>query len=114
MPVTPVESSAWLNRLNQEMWSDFWQPFLLHNNLSTWQDTVSAAAPRGWEVEIADVSIGATAPQLSGTQCAGVMLCVYAWCCGRAHMQHHPSAAPPVPCRLPGARRPRHRRADRR
>lgn len=37
LPVTPVESVAWLNRLNQEMWAAFWQPFLLNNNLSMWQ-----------------------------------------------------------------------------
>lgn len=37
LPVTPVESVAWLNRLNQEMWQPFWQPFLLANNLSSWQ-----------------------------------------------------------------------------
>jgi hypothetical protein len=36
LPVTPVESAAWLNRLNQEMWATFWQPFLLVNNLSSW------------------------------------------------------------------------------
>jgi hypothetical protein len=151
LPVTPVESAAWLNRLNQDMWQPFWQPFLLANNLSSWQvssssscmcalaqavqnmqgvvfdfgpkrsglfggcdpcscpgeadrqhtydvtgllryavalsillllllvmgvyvcccvcgsqDTVAAAAPKGWEVEIADVSIGTLAPQMSG------------------------------------------------
>jgi hypothetical protein len=32
------------------------------------QDTVAAAAPRGWEVEIADVSIGSIAPELSNLQ----------------------------------------------
>jgi hypothetical protein len=32
------------------------------------QDTVSAAAPRGWEVEIADVNIGTFAPELSNFQ----------------------------------------------
>jgi hypothetical protein len=32
------------------------------------QDTVAAAAPRGWEVEIADVSIGSIAPELSSFQ----------------------------------------------
>jgi len=37
LPVTPVESAAWVNRLNQEMWATFWQPFLLANNLSSWQ-----------------------------------------------------------------------------
>jgi hypothetical protein len=37
LPVTPVESAAWMNRLNQDMWSTFWQPFLLANNLSSWQ-----------------------------------------------------------------------------
>lgn len=37
LPVTPVESVAWLNRLNQDMWAAFWQPFLLSNNLSMWQ-----------------------------------------------------------------------------
>lgn len=42
LPVTPVESVAWLNRLNQEMWQPFWQPFLLANNLSSWQ-------VRGWQ-----------------------------------------------------------------
>eukprot|EP00882_Tetradesmus_deserticola_P021705 GHRQ01023502.1.p1 GENE.GHRQ01023502.1~~GHRQ01023502.1.p1 ORF type:complete len:315 (+),score=115.53 GHRQ01023502.1:333-1277(+) len=68
LPVTPVESAAWLNRLMQDMWGTFWQPFLLANNLSMWQDTVAAAAPRGWEVEIADVSIGSIAPELTGFQ----------------------------------------------
>ena len=29
---------------------------------------MSAAAPRGWEVEIADVSIGTLAPELSSFQ----------------------------------------------
>lgn len=33
------------------------------------QDTVSAAAPKGWEVEIADVSIGTLAPQMRGKAC---------------------------------------------
>jgi hypothetical protein len=37
LPVTPVESGAWLNRLMQDMWATFWQPFLLANNLSMWQ-----------------------------------------------------------------------------
>lgn len=37
LPVTPVESAAWLNRLMQEMWASFWQPFLLANNLNMWQ-----------------------------------------------------------------------------
>jgi hypothetical protein len=37
LPVTPVESAAWMNRLMQDMWSAFWQPFLLSNNLSMWQ-----------------------------------------------------------------------------
>jgi hypothetical protein len=32
------------------------------------QDTVAAAAPRGWELEITDVSIGSVAPELSGFQ----------------------------------------------
>jgi hypothetical protein len=132
VPVTPVEGAAWLNALNQEMWTPFIQPFLVANNLNSWQvrcsatgavlwhvcvcvvprlccgvcvcvcvcacvrvrvrvhgcanshdgsahgaalscmpvlllqDTVSAAAPRGWQVEIADVNIGSTAPQMSG------------------------------------------------
>lgn len=30
------------------------------------QDTVAAAAPRGWQVEITDISIGTLAPQMSG------------------------------------------------
>lgn len=37
LPVTPVESAAWMNRLMQDMWGTFWQPFLLANNLSMWQ-----------------------------------------------------------------------------
>lgn len=37
LPVTPVESGAWLNRLLQEMWVPFCQPFLLANNLNMWQ-----------------------------------------------------------------------------
>jgi hypothetical protein len=37
LPVTPVESAAWMNRLMQDMWAAFWQPFLLANNLSMWQ-----------------------------------------------------------------------------
>jgi hypothetical protein len=49
LPVTPVESAAWMNRLMQEMWAAFWQPFLLANNLSMWQVRYGSNEQNGGE-----------------------------------------------------------------
>jgi hypothetical protein len=59
LPVTPVESAAWMNRLNQDMWSTFWQPFLLANNLSSWQVGVR------FTHSTAAVAVAAAQPQQS-------------------------------------------------
>ncbi len=37
LPVTPIESAAWLNRMNQDALAAFWEPFLLLNNMQAWQ-----------------------------------------------------------------------------
>lgn len=47
------------------LWAPFVEPLLLKQCLALWQETVADAAPRGWTLEIADVSLGLQGPRLS-------------------------------------------------
>ncbi|GBF90558.1 hypothetical protein Rsub_03129 [Raphidocelis subcapitata] len=67
-PVTPPESGQWVIRLCQALWRPWVEPFLIKTCLAQWQETISNAAPRGWSLAIADVSLGTEGPQLSDFQ----------------------------------------------
>ncbi|KAG1680787.1 hypothetical protein FOA52_008120 [Chlamydomonas sp. UWO 241] len=66
--VTPAESAEWLNAFNAELWAAFVVPAVLKDNLGGWQDKISSAAPRGWSIELVDLSLGDESPKLSNVR----------------------------------------------
>lgn len=58
LPCTPKEPTAWLNYLMKDMWRPYLEPFLLRENLGLWQDKISYNAPKGWDIQLVDMTLG--------------------------------------------------------